>query len=271
LAPEPLTPDPSAPGGLRDEDVALTYEIATDPGMRSVVRRGSALGEAAYAHSVHVEVRGLAPGRPYWYRFTSGEAQSRIGHARTAPALGSPVGRLRFGFVSCANYEQGYFAGYRHLTDEHPDLVLFLGDYIYEHIERRRPTVRRHSDGVEATTLPTYRNRYAQYRLDTDLQRLHAEIPILVTWDDHEVQDDYADQWSDLRRSAAVPGASGGGLSGFTSTCRPTDSIAASGTGLRLYDRFFGNLVEFSVLDGRQYRSRQACYGRRTAGAGTSR
>jgi alkaline phosphatase D len=271
LAPEPLTPDPSAPGGLTDGDVALTYEIATDPVMRSVVQRGSALGEAAYAHSVHVEVRGLAPGRSYWYRFTSGEAQSRIGHAWTAPALGSPIGRLRFGFVSCANYEQGYFAGYRHLTDEHPDLVLFLGDYIYEHIERRRPTVRRHSDGVEATTLPTYRNRYAQYRLDPDLQRLHAEIPVLVTWDDHEVQDDYADQWSRtfddpqqfLARRAAAYQAFYEHM-----PLRPTRS-RPQGPALRLYDRFpFGDLVEFSVLDGRQYRSRQACYGRPNRGGG---
>ena len=102
----------------------------------------------------------------------SGSARSRIGRARTLPAAGQPVGRLTFAFVSCANYEAGYFSAYRHLTEEQPDLALFLGDYIYEFIEKRRPTVRLHSDGVEADTLPLYRNRYAQYRLDTDLQRL---------------------------------------------------------------------------------------------------
>ncbi|MGO9768394.1 MAG: alkaline phosphatase D family protein [Roseiarcus sp.] len=114
--------------------------------------------------------------------------------------------------MSCSNYEHGYFSGYRHLADENPEFVLCLGDYIYDYIEERRPIVRRHSDGIEAATLPTYRNRYAQYRLAQDLQRLHAEVPVLVTWDDHEVQNDYADKWSQyfddperflIRRAAA--------------------------------------------------------------------
>ena len=152
------------------------------------------------------------PAGPYWYRFLSGDAASRVGRASTLPAPGAGLERLRFGFVSCSNYEHGYFSAYRHLADENPDVVLFLGDYIYEYIEERRPIVRRHSDGIEAATLPTYRNRYAQYRLDPDLQRLHAEAPALMTWDDHEVQNDYADKWSQyfddpelflLRRAAA--------------------------------------------------------------------
>jgi alkaline phosphatase D len=271
LAPEPLGDDPAAPGGLTGGDIALAYEIAGDPGMRTVVQSGPAIAEAAFAYSVHLEVRGLDAGRPYWYRFTSGDAQSRIGRAWTAPPAGQRLEQLRFGFVSCANYERGYFAAYRHLADESPDLVLFLGDYIYEHVDRDRPTLRRHSDGVEATTLATYRNRYAQYRLDPDLQRLHAETPALLTWDDHEVQNDYGDRWSAsfdepdaflLRRAAAYqayyehmplrPGRS-----------RP------EGPALRLYDRFaFGDLVEFSVLDGRQYRSRGACYGALGRGGG---
>lgn len=109
-------------------------------------------------------------------------------------------------------YEHGYFSAYRHLAGEDPDFVLFLGDYIYETIEQYRPIVRRHSDGIVAATLPTYRNRYAQYRLDPDLQDLHARVPALVTWDDHEVQNDYADKWSEtfddpeqflIRRAAA--------------------------------------------------------------------
>ena len=100
----------------------------------------------------------------------SGDAASHIGRTTTLPAPSAAPDRLRFGFVSCSNYEHGYFSGYRHLADEVPEFVLYLGDYIYENIEERRPIVRRHSDGVEATTLPTYRNRYAQYRLDVDLQ-----------------------------------------------------------------------------------------------------
>ena len=212
LAPDPLSTDPETPGGMSGGDVTVAYEIATDAAMRNIVRRGEATAEQAFAYSVHLDVAGLQPGRPYWYRFTSGDAASRGRPRRHAAGAGTPLDRLRFGFVSCSNYEHGYFSAYRHLADENPDVVLFLGDYIYEYIEERRPTVRRHSDGIEAATLPTYRNRYAQYRLDPDLQRLHAEVPALVTWDDHEVQNDYADKWSQffddpalflLRRAAA--------------------------------------------------------------------
>ena len=271
LAPDPLATDPSLPGGMIDVDVPVTYEIATDAAMRAVIRRGTAIAESRYAHSVHLEIQGLAPSRPYWYRFTSGDAQSRIGRALTAPAPGQPLDKLRFAFVSCANYEAGYFSAYRHLTDEQPDLVIFLGDYIYEYIESRRPTVRRHSDGVEANTLPRYRNRYAQYRLDADLQRLHAEIPCLMTWDDHEVQNDYANQWSQtfddptvfLQRRAAAYQAFYEHMPVRPSRARP------DGAAMRLYERFgYGDLVEFTMIDGRQYRSREACYGPPDRGGG---
>jgi alkaline phosphatase D len=262
LAPLPLSNDPAAPGGLRGGDLAVGYEIARDAGMRDIVRSGTAFAEAAYAFSVHLDVAGLPPGRPYWYRFLSGDAASAVGRAATLPAPGTPVGKLRFGFVSCANYEHGYFAAYRHLAEENPDIVLFLGDYIYEYIELNRPTVRRHSDGIEASTLPAYRNRYAQYRLDRDLQRLHAAAPSLVTWDDHEVQNDYADKWSQyfddpeifLRRRAAAYRAFYEHMPLRPVLSRPNGPV------LRLYDRFaFGDLIEISLLDGRQYRSREAC------------
>lgn len=140
---------------------------------------------------------------------------------------------------------------------------MFLGDYIYETIEEKRAIVRRHSDGIVAATLPTYRNRYAQYRLDPDLQRLHAEVPALVTWDDHEVQNDYADKWSEtfddperflLRRTAAYRA--------FYEhmPVRPMLS-RPEGPVMRIYDRFaYGDLVQISMIDGRQYRSREACY-----------
>jgi alkaline phosphatase D len=264
LAPDPLSSDPKAPGGISGGDIAVDYEIATDPAMRSVVRRGHAIAEADYAYSVHLEVRGLEPGRRYWYRFRSGEAESDIGQAITAPAMGAPIDRLRFGFVSCANYEHGYFSAYRHLAEESPDLVLFLGDYIYEFVEDRRPTVRKHSDGVEANTLPLYRNRYAQYRTDPDLRRLHATTPCLMTWDDHEVQNDYADRWSQtfddpaafLRRRADAYRAFYEHMPVRPSRARP------QGPSMRIYERFaFGDLVTFAMLDGRQWRAREACYG----------
>jgi alkaline phosphatase D len=212
LAPEPLSTNPETPGGMSGADVTLRYEIATDPGMAKVVRHGAATAEQAFAYSVHLDVTGLQAARSYWYRFLSGDAVSATGRAITLPAAESAVGKMRFGFVSCSDYEHGYFSAYRHLTSENPEFVLFLGDYIYETIEQYRPIVRRHSDGVEAATLPTYRNRYAQYRLDPDLQELHAQVPAIVTWDDHEVQNDYADKWSEtfddpaqflIRRAAA--------------------------------------------------------------------
>jgi len=266
LAPDPVSADPKQPGGLPNRlaktNIEIAYEIAADPNMREILRRGAAVAEAAHAHSVHLEIHGLAPGRPYWYRFTSGAAQSRIGKAASLPARGARVDALRFAFVSCSNYEQGYFSAYRHLADEQPDLVLFLGDYIYEYIERRRPTVRLHSDGVEATTLATYRNRYAQYRRDADLQRLHATAPMLVTWDDHEVDNDYAGEWSATfadpvkfaaRRAAAYQAF-------YEHMPLRPQRYDARAHAIRLHDRFaFGDLVEFSVADPRQYRARQAC------------
>jgi alkaline phosphatase D len=263
LAPDPLSTNPATPGGMTGGDVPVAYEVAGDEAMRDIVRRGVADAEAAYGWSIHVDVSGLQPGRPYWYRFLSGDAVSRVGRAMTVPAAAAPVERVRFGFVSCANYEHGYFAAYRHLTEENPDLVLFLGDYLYEYIEETRPTVRRHSDGIEASTLPTYRNRYAQYRLDADLQQLHAQATALVTWDDHEVANDYADRWSQfnddpdlfLRRRAAAYQAFYEHMPVRPVLSRPDGPV------MRVYDRFtFGDLLEISMIDGRQYRSRPACY-----------
>jgi alkaline phosphatase D len=155
LAPEPLSTNPETPGGMSGADVTLRYEIATDPAMAKIVRRGSATAEQAFAYSVHLDVAGLQAGRSYWYRFLSGDAVSPVGRAITLPVAESAVGKMRFGFVSCSNYEHGYFSAYRHLTSENPEFVLFLGDYIYETIEQYRPIVRRHSGGVEAATLPT--------------------------------------------------------------------------------------------------------------------
>jgi alkaline phosphatase D len=271
LAPDPLSSDPETPGGMSGGDVTVGYVIATDDAMANVVRRGAAVAERKFAYSVHLDVGGLQPARPYWYRFKSGDAVSRIGRAVTLPAPGTPLERMRFGFVSCSNYEHGYFSAYRHLIDENPEVVLFLGDYIYDTIEENKPIVRRHSDGVVATTLPTYRNRYAQYRLDADLQNLHAAVPALVTWDDHEVENDYADQWSQwfveparflLQRAAAYQA--------FYEHM-PVRPILSHPQGpvMRVYDRFtFGDLIEISMIDGRQYRSREACYGAPNKGGG---
>ncbi len=263
LAPAPLAPE-SGLGG----DILIRCEIAEDPDMRRIVRNELAIAEAGFAHSVHLELGGLEPDRPYWYRFMTDDAVSPVGCARTAPAAGAPLQRLRFGFVSCSNYEQGYFAAYRHLAEEAPDLVIFLGDYIYESVDRSPYAVRHHIDGTVATTLAGYRSRYAQYRLDPDLRALHAAAPCLMTWDDHEVQNDYSGEWSqDFETPEAFLARRAAAYRAFyehmpLSPTRSHPDGAAQGSTMRVYDQFgFGDLASIMMLDGRQYRSREACYG----------
>ncbi|MDY0884782.1 alkaline phosphatase D family protein [Dongia soli] len=273
LAPEPIGTDPQKPGGMDPHagDIEIAYEIAADPDFRDIHRSGKAIAEAAYAHSVHLELAGLAANRPYWYRFASGDAVSRAGRAVTAPLPGTPLDRLKIAVASCSNYERGYFSAYRHLTDEQPDLVLFLGDYIYEKVLAPGKALRPHSHGAVAADLHGYRDRYAQYRLDEDLQRLHAELPMLITLDDHEVQNDYAGEWSEtfdpparfLERRAA-------GFQAFYEHMPVRPSRARpQGPDMRIYERFsFGDLAEITMLDGRQYRDREACYGPPDRGGG---
>jgi alkaline phosphatase D len=249
---------------LGSGDVLIQCEIAEDPAMQRIVRNEMALAEAGLAHSVHLEVSGLQPDRPYWYRFMTDAAMSPVGCARTAPAPGAPLQRLRLGFVSCSNYEQGYFAAYRHLAEEIPDLVLFLGDYIYETVDRSAFAVRHHADGAVATTLDGYRNRYAQYRRDPDLRALHAAAPCLMTWDDHEVQNDYAGAWSeDFEATEAFLARRAAAYRAFYEHMPLSPARShPDGFAMRVYDQFgFGDLASIAMLDGRQYRSREACYG----------
>jgi alkaline phosphatase D len=271
LAPQPLAVegDPGATadlgrGGMAqiERDIELGYEIASDPEMRHIERRGNCIAEAAFAHSVHLEIGALQAGRTYWYRFFIGDAESPVGRATTLPSAGDAVAALKICAASCSNFERGYFSAYRHLAAETPDLVVFLGDYIYEKAHDGA-VVRRHSDGVTAATLAQYRRRHAQYRLDPDLQALHAAAPCLVTWDDHEVQNDYAGDWSETfddplvfrRRRMAAYQAFYEHMPLRPSLSRP------QGAGMRLFDRTrIGNLLQIHLLDGRQYRSREACY-----------
>ncbi len=194
LAPEPLSTNPETPGGMNGGDVSVAYEIATDAGMNKIVRHGDAIAEKAFGYSVHLDVAGLEPGRPYWYRFMSGKATSRIGRAATLPAPNAALDRLRFGFVSCANYEHGYFSAYRHLADEHPDAVLFLGDYIYARGSRKTGRL---CAGIPTASKPPRCRPTAIVMPSTgSIPTCSACTPKsrpLVTWDDHEVQNDYAD------------------------------------------------------------------------------
>ncbi|MEW6167558.1 MAG: alkaline phosphatase D family protein [Pseudomonadota bacterium] len=253
-----LAPVPLDGGGMPPLPVEVDWEVAEDEAFRSIRMAGRALAEPAWGHSVHVEVEGLAADRWYWYRFRWGGAQSPVGRARTAPVLGAALTRLRFGYASCQHYEQGYFSAYRHLVADAPDLILHLGDYIYE--TSWGEPVRRHEAG-EPYTLAEYRNRYARYKLDRDLQAAHAACPWLLCWDDHEVDNDYAGAHSQdhdpaerfLARRAAAYQAYWEHMP-LRRYARP------KGADMLLYQRSgFGDLVGFHVLDTRQYRDDQAC------------
>lgn len=254
LAPRPLTG-----GGMPQAAVEVGWEIAADESFRNIVRRGREITVPEFAHSVHAEIRGLEPARHYWYRFHAGGATSAAGRTRTAPAADASAGQLRLAFASCQQYEQGYYTAYRHMAAEDLDLVIHLGDYIYES-SWGRDHVRAH-DSPEPATLAEYRNRYALYKGDADLRAAHAAFPWLVTWDDHEVQNDYANDRSQrldppdsflLRRAAAYQAYY---------EHMPLPAVARPrGPGMGLHARVaFGRLAEFHVLDTRQYRSHQVC------------
>jgi alkaline phosphatase D len=255
LAPVPLAPG----GGMPPEVTAVGWEVARDEEMRNVVASGTAYAAPDEAHSLHVEVLGLAPARRYWYRFTAGDAVSSIGSARTAPSLSARPPRLRFAFASCQHWEQGYFGAYRHIVADEPELIVHLGDYIYEASFGRDP-VRSHGM-PESITLDDYRRRYALYKTDADLQAAHRACPWLITWDDHEVENDYANdrsqaldapEWFLARRAAAYRA--------WYEHMPVPRSMIPFGPSARIYTRSgHGNLVNFFVLDDRQYRSHEVC------------
>ena len=248
-------------GGLK-RAVPVRWRVASDAAMTRIVKQGEVLATERFAHSVHVEVAGLAAGRPYWYQFEGLGAQSPVGQARTTPPL-QAMASARLGFVSCSHWERGYFSAYRHLAAEQPDLVFFLGDYIYDssYAADSGKVFRAHGSG-NAVSLSDYRNRYALYKTDPDLQALHAAAPSVATWDDHEVQNDYANRWSQdpkipvaqfLQQRAAAYQA-------FYEHMPLRASSVPKGPDMRIYRRLdYGRLARFHVLDGRQYRSEQPC------------
>ena len=185
LAPRPLEPE----GGMTGMRVAVDWQVAEDEAFARVAQRGRATAAPELGFGVHADVRGLQPDRWYFYRFTAGDATSPVGRLRTAPAEGAAT-PLRLAVASCQHWEQGLFTAYRHLAAEDFDLVAHLGDYIYEY----GPTegrVRTHV-GTEVRTLDDYRRRYALYKTDPLLQAAHLRCPWVVTWDDHEVDNNYA-------------------------------------------------------------------------------
>jgi alkaline phosphatase D len=256
--------------GVDPVALSLRWEIAADEAMKFIVLSGTATAEPAWAHSAHVEARGLEPDRWYWYRFSSAEAQSPVGRTRTAPAHGAEPSRLRFAFGSCQQYEQGYYGAYRHVVADAPDLMVFLGDYIYES-SWGRDHVRSHG-ALEPYTLEQYRARHALYRSDPDLQAAHAACPWVVTWDDHEVDNDYADDRPEdgMPREAFLERRAAAYRAYYEHMPLPA-RMRPEGHRMRIHTRVgWGRLAEFHVADTRQYRSWQACPRSNRSGGGNT-
>nr|WP_296776913.1 alkaline phosphatase D family protein [Rhodococcus sp. (in: high G+C Gram-positive bacteria)] len=272
-----LATDPFAPaGGMTPGVVPVRWQIAADENFRSVTFEGVELATEFDGWSLHVDVRGLEPGREYFYRFLVGPHSSTVGRTKTAPPAGKPLGQLNFAWASCQKWEDGYFGAYKDLAASNLDVVFFLGDYIYEYAIKdegaRRGTPRPDAANRETMVLADYRDRYAMYKADENLAAAHASAPWISTFDDHEVDNNWASQisqdddqeWSPrngpnivdpreflLRRADA--------FKAWWENTPVRGNLRPTGPDMKVYRRFsFGDLVDFSVLDTRQYRSDQA-------------
>ncbi len=256
LAPLPLAPA----GGMPAESVPVRWELAADEGFRTILQQGEIIARPQLAHSVHVEVSGLQPARWYWYRFHCGKDVSAVGRTRTMPAADVVPERFRFAFVSCQNFEQGLFTAYEHLAKEELELVVHLGDYIYEYAGKDKQ-VRKHL-GPECTTLDGYRTRYAQYKSDPALKAMHAAVPWLVTPDDHEFDNNCANDISEEKgvERAAFLQRRAAAYQAYYEHMPLRRSSLPTGPDMLLFRRIqVGRLADFHVLDTRQYRSDQPC------------
>ncbi|RRR73085.1 alkaline phosphatase [Streptomyces sp. RP5T] len=262
LAPAPFEPD----GGLPQQSVTVQWELASDENFAAPVRSGTAVARPEYHHTLRVDVDGLEPGRVYHYRFRAGTWISETGRTRTAPAATTAGASLSYAAVSCQAYHDGYYTAHRHLSQDDVDVVLHLGDYLYEYAVNSAGGQRAYTDrklpalfNREAMTLEDYRLRYALYKSDPDLRAVHAAHPFVVTWDDHEVENNYAGAISEnddppeeflLRRAAAYRA--------YWENQPLRAAQLPSGPDARLYRRLqWGTLAQFDILDTRQYRSDQ--------------
>lgn len=266
-----VTPQPDAtPGSGRGARVRVDWEVASDWRFTQVVRKGYVTTGPERDHTVKVDVTGLTANRRYYYRFRCDGTRTAVGKTRTAPATTHSPSRMRIGVVSCSNWEAGYFSAYRHLAETPGlDLVLHVGDYIYEYgtgeYGTRGTAVRRTEPTHEIRTLADYRIRHGQYKTDPDLQQLHKIVPWVTTWDDHEIAND---AWSGGAENHD-PATEGSWASRAAAARRAYDEwmpirlsgTAATGDGTRIFRSLtFGRLADLRMLDLRSYRSKQAGY-----------
>jgi alkaline phosphatase D len=262
LARDPLAED--GLGGMGTGRTEIEWELASDERFRTIVRRGRETTGPELGHSVHVELAGLSSGREYFYRFRTGNQVSPVGRTRTTPG-GSSMAPFTMCFTSCSQYEHGYFTAYGRMAEEEPDLILHLGDYQYEYAAGKYVApggnVRDHV-GPETTTLANYRQRYAQYKTDADLQAAHASAPWLVVFDDHEIENNWADDVREvpLAPPGDFPTRRAAGLQAYWENMPLRRAQRPKGQDMQLYRRVgWGRLTTFHMLDTRQYRGDQPC------------
>lgn len=267
LAPQPFEPG----GGLPSQPIEVEWQVFSDEGLRSVAASGTQVARPELAHSVHVEVTGLQPGRPYWYRFQLGRDRSFLGTARTVPAAGVALDRVRFAVAGCQHYEEGHYTAYRHLAAE-PDLdfVYHYGDYIYEYSTpavriaygNLRERVREHRRPTELQSIDDYRLRYAEVKSDPNLLLAHSRAAWFITPDDHEVENNWVGDQPQtdvppeifrLRKRMA--------LQAYYEHMPLRRAALALGADNPVYHRrqTYGGLLSAHFLDTRQYRSDQPC------------
>ncbi len=258
-----VTPTSDAlPGSGRGPDVTVGWEVAEDRDFARTVARGTVTATAASDHTVKVDVRGLRPATAHWFRFTAGDTLSPVGRTRTTPPADATTPGVRFGVVSCANWESGHFSAYRHLAARADlDAILHLGDYVYEYASGAYPeaayVVRQHEPRHEIVSLADYRVRHATYKTDADLQALHAAHPVIAIWDDHEIAND---AWSGGAENH-TPGAEGEWAARVAAAKQAYFEwmpVRTSTEGT-VYRRLrFGKLADLHLLDLRSFRSQQA-------------
>jgi len=256
-----LCTDPRSGGGMPREDIPVEWQIADDEQMTSVVQKGVATAPQDWAHAVHVEVCGLKPDWTYYYQFKLGMETSPVGRTRTAPAPDALRDSFRFAFASCQRYEEGFYTAFEHMLRDDLHAVIHLGDYIYERSPKSGTP--RHFEGPLIKTLDDYRTRHAIYRADPQLQAVHAAFPWIVTWDDHEVENNYAGAGSQHRSEvsqAEFLQQRANAYKAYYEHMPLRTSALPRGPLMELHRKIrFGRLIEFSVLDTRQYRSAQPC------------
>lgn len=258
-----LAPEPRNGGGMPDVNVPVIWEVFEDEGLTRPVRNGWVWAAPALAHSVHVDVDRLEPSRTYWYRFRIGDAQkSSVGRTRTFPRPDSSPERLRLASATCQKFRDGYFTAHDHIAAAELDAVVFLGDYIYESGGESSVPGREPVDVERVTTLSEFRDRYGGYKQDPSLRRAHEAHPWIVTWDDHEVSNNYAGlHWEEARRDDGDPHTIRAAAYQAWYEHMPVRlSLPEDPANLTIYRRFdFGDLARLFVVDGRQYRDPQPC------------